>query len=105
MNLARPTRHSHSSDELLVLSLNSGDYLMVDWRERIEINPDVMTGKPVIKGTRLTVDHVIELLAEGWTVDQIIAEYPGVSPVDIAGCLAYASAVIKEEKVYPAHAV
>jgi len=34
---------------------------MVDWRERIEINPDVMTGKPVIKGTRLTVDHVIEL--------------------------------------------
>lgn len=77
---------------------------MVDWRERIEINPDVMTGKPIIRGTRLTVDLVIELLAEGWTVDQIIAEYPGVSSEDVAGCLAYASAVIKEEKVFPAHA-
>ncbi len=78
---------------------------MVNWRERIEINPDVMTGKPIIKGTRLSVDHVLELLAEGWTTDQIIDEYPGVSSDDIAGCLSYASAVIKEEKVYPARAV
>ena len=78
---------------------------MVDWRERIEINPEVMTGKPVIKGTRLTVDHVIELLAEGWTVDQIITEYPGVCSEDVAGCLAYASAVIKDEKVFPARAL
>jgi len=70
---------------------------MVDWRERIEINPDVMTGKPVIKGTRLTVDHVIELLAEGWTTAQITEEYPGISDEDISGCLSYASAVIKEE--------
>jgi len=78
---------------------------MVNWRERIEINPDVMTGKPIIRGTRLTVDHVIELLAEGWTTEQVVAEYPGVSPEDVAGCLAYASAVIKGEKVYPARAV
>jgi uncharacterized protein (DUF433 family) len=78
---------------------------MVNWRERIEINPDVMTGKPVIKGTRLTVDHVIELLAEGWTAAQITEEYPGITPKDISGCLSYASAVIKEEKVYPARAV
>jgi uncharacterized protein (DUF433 family) len=78
---------------------------MVDWRERIEINPDVMTGKPVIKGTRLTVDHVIELLAEGWTAAQITEEYPGITAEDISGCLSYASAVIKEEKVYPTRAV
>ena len=79
--------------------------LPVDWRERIEINPEVMTGKPVIKGTRLTVDHVIELLAEGWTAAQVTEEYPGITVEDISGCLAYASAVIKNEKVYPARAV
>ncbi len=78
---------------------------MVEWRERIVVNEDVMTGKPVIKGTRLTVDHVIELLAEGWTTDQIIEEYPGVTADDVSACLAYASELIKSEKVYPARAV
>lgn len=78
---------------------------MVEWRERIEVKPGVMTGKPVIKGTRLTVDHVIELLAEGWTVPMITGEYPGVTAEDVAACLAYASDVLKSEKVYPARAV
>ena len=78
---------------------------MVEWRERIEVNPEVMTGEPVIKGTRLTGDHVVELLAEGWTTSQIIEEYPGVSAEDISACLAYASELIKSEKVYPARAV
>ena len=78
---------------------------MVEWRERIEVNPEVMTGKPVIKGSRLTVDHVIELLAEGWTTEQITEEYPGITPEDVAACLAYASEVLKSEKVDPARAV
>ena len=70
---------------------------MTEWRERIEVNPEVMTGKPVIKGSRLTVDHVIDLLAEGWTADQISDEYPGITVEDVAACLAYASEVIKSE--------
>ncbi|MDB4305961.1 DUF433 domain-containing protein [bacterium] len=78
---------------------------MVKWRERIEVNPEVMTGKAVIKGSRLTVDHVIELLAEGWTTEQITEEYPGITAEDVAACLAYASEIIKSEKVYPARAV
>jgi uncharacterized protein (DUF433 family) len=78
---------------------------MVEWRDKIEVNPEVMTGKPVIKGSRLTVDHVIELLAEGWTVATITEEYPGVTDEDVAACLAYASEVLKSEKVYPARAV
>ena len=78
---------------------------MVEWRERIEVNQEVMTGKPVIKGSRLTVDHVIELLAEGWTTNQVSQEYPGITAEDVAACLAYASEVLKSEKVYPARAV
>jgi uncharacterized protein (DUF433 family) len=78
---------------------------MVEWRERIVVDPEVMTGKPIIKGTRLTVDHVIELLAEGWTTDQVIEEYPGVTTDDVGACLAYASELVKSEKVYPARVV
>jgi uncharacterized protein (DUF433 family) len=85
--------------------LNSGEPLVVEWRERIEVNQEVMTGKPVIKGSRLTVDHVIELLAEGWTTNQVSREYPGITAEDVAACLAYASEVLKSVKVYPARAV
>jgi uncharacterized protein (DUF433 family) len=78
---------------------------MVDWRKRIVADPEVMTGKPIIKGTRLTVDHVIELLAEGWTTDQVVEEYPGVTAADVGACLAYASELVRSEKVYPARSV
>ncbi len=78
---------------------------MVEWRERIVVDAEVMIGKPVIKGTRLTVDHVIGLLAEGWSTTQIIEEYPGVTADDVAACLSYASELIRSEKVYPARAV
>lgn len=78
---------------------------MVDWRDRIVVDPKIMTGKPVIKGTRLTVDHIIQLLAEGWSTSQIIEEYPGVTAEDVGACLAYASELIRSEKVYPARAV
>jgi uncharacterized protein (DUF433 family) len=64
-----------------------------------------MTGKPVIKGSRLTVDHVIELLAEGWTTNQVSQEYPGITAEDVAACLTYASEFLRYEKVYPARAV
>ena len=47
----------------------------MDWRERIEIDPKIMVGKPVIKGTRLTVEFIIELLANGWSHGQIIENY------------------------------
>ena len=59
--------------------------------ERIAINPNVMTGKPVIKGTRLTVEFILNLLAHGSTVDEIIAEYNGLTQVDIQACILFVS--------------
>ena len=73
----------------------------MDWRERIVLNPEVLAGKPIIRGTRLAVTFVIELLAQGWTERQILTNYPGVSPEDIRACLAYASEVLSAQKVYP----
>ena len=73
------------------------------WQERITINPNVLTGKPVIKDTRLAVEFIIELLANGWAEDEILQNYPGVTHEDILACLEYAGAMLKAEKVYPLH--
>jgi uncharacterized protein (DUF433 family) len=58
-------------------------------------------GKPVIKGTRLAAEFIVDLLAQGWTAADVLERYPGVSQEDILACRAYASAVLHAEKVYP----
>ena len=73
----------------------------MDWRERIEINPGIMVGKPVVRGTRLTVEFIIELLANGWSRGEIIENYPGITDTDIAACLEYAAEILRGERVYP----
>ena len=73
----------------------------MEWSNRITLDADILTGKPVIKGTRLAVEFIIELLAEGWSHDDIIQNYPGITPEDVQACLGYASAVLRAEKVYP----
>jgi uncharacterized protein (DUF433 family) len=75
----------------------------MNWEERITIDPNILVGKPVIKGTRLAVEFVIELLAQGWTEQQVLENYPGIVDEDIHACLAYASAALRDEKVYPLH--
>ena len=73
----------------------------MSWDERIELNPEILAGKPVIKGTRLAVEFVVDLMAQGWTEDEIIRNYPTLSSDDIRACLQYASAALQDEKVYP----
>ena len=71
------------------------------WEDRIVLDPDVLTGKPVVKGTRLAVDFLVGLLAEGWTEAQILAEYPGLTREDLLACLAYAQDRLSAERIYP----
>lgn len=73
----------------------------MSWEDRIVIDPEILAGKPVVKGTRLAVDFVIDLLAHGWTEMEILSNYPGLKQEDIRACLLYASTVLKAEKVYP----
>lgn len=56
---------------------------------RIIIDPKIMVGKPIIKGTRLTVQHILGLLAQGMAIAEIVQEYPGITQEDIFACLAY----------------
>jgi uncharacterized protein (DUF433 family) len=68
---------------------------------RIVLDPAILAGKPVIRGTRLSVDFVIGLMADGWSEADILRNYPGITHEDLAACLAYARDVLKSEKVYP----
>jgi uncharacterized protein (DUF433 family) len=74
---------------------------VVGWEERIELNPEILAGKPVVKGTRLAVEFIVDLLAQGWSEDAIVENYPGLAHEDIKACLQYASARLQAEKVYP----
>jgi uncharacterized protein (DUF433 family) len=67
---------------------------------RIILDPSVLTGKPVIKGTRISVDLVLELLASGWNEAAILKEYPGLEREDILACIRYAQEIVRDERVY-----
>ena len=69
--------------------------------ERITLNPKVMTGKPVIRGTRLTVEYVLNMLAHGGTITEILEEYPGVTPEDIQACLLFAAQSLESTVFMP----
>jgi len=76
--------------------------LTLGWQDRIIINPEILVGKPVIRGTRLAVEFIIDLMAQGWTEEDILKNYPGLTHEDLLACLAYASECLHSEKVYPA---
>ncbi|HIM16470.1 MAG TPA: DUF433 domain-containing protein [Dehalococcoidia bacterium] len=73
----------------------------MEWRERIAGDPKVLMGKPAIKGTRISVELIIDLLANGWSHEEILRNYPHVSAEDIAACLHYANDMVKDTKEYP----
>jgi uncharacterized protein (DUF433 family) len=70
------------------------------WQDRITIDPNVLVGKPIVKGTRISVEFVVDLLGRGWTTAEVLNDYDHLKPEDIQACLAYASDVLKSEKVY-----
>lgn len=69
--------------------------------ERIAFDPKIMVGKPVIKGTRLTVEYILDLLAHGSSASEILAEYEGLTPEDIRACLLFASQSLSSTAFMP----
>jgi uncharacterized protein (DUF433 family) len=69
--------------------------------ERITLNPKVMVGKPVIKGTRLTVEYILNLMAHGAAVSEILEEYEGLTEADIQACLLFATRAIENTAFMP----
>jgi uncharacterized protein (DUF433 family) len=71
---------------------------------RIALDPKVLAGKPVVRGTRLSVEFVIGLMAEGWSEADILSNYPGITHEDVIACLVYARDTLSSEKVFPSAA-
>lgn len=69
----------------------------MDWRDRIVSDPEILLGKPVVKGTRLSVELILGWLARGWTHQMLIESYPQLSQEDVLAALAYAAEMLREE--------
>ena len=72
----------------------------MDWQDRIVADPKVLVGKPIIKGTRIAVEFLLELFAESWTREQILENYPQLTAEDLQAALHYAADGVKRERVH-----
>jgi uncharacterized protein (DUF433 family) len=75
------------------------EVLMIDWKQFIERDPDVMLGKPVFTGTRITVEFVLERLAQGATPQELVDNYEGLKPEHIPAALAYAASAVSRDEL------
>ena len=71
----------------------------MNWQEYIAADPAVLVGKPVIKGTRLAVEFILELISEGWSEADMLRNYPGLTREQILACVAYAKDRLSEERL------
>lgn len=78
--------------------------VLATWLKRIELDPKILSGKPVIKGTRIPVYLVVELMASGMSEAEVLKEYPSLSREDVRAALKYASRVLRREEIIPLEA-
>ena len=74
----------------------------MDLIKRITIDPAILAGKPIIRGTRISVELILEQLGQGWSVDDILDGYPHLQREDVLACIQYAHKLVESEEVYPA---
>ncbi len=72
----------------------------VDWRSHVVIDPAVLGGKPTIKGTRLAIEFVLELMAGGWTDEEILRNYPKLTTASLRAALAYAAQTLRDDRFH-----
>ena len=87
--------------EMDIITLHGGEKIVI-YCERIEINPTIMLGKPVIKGTRIPVYVILNLLSEGYDMERVIEEYPDLEKKDILAALKFAAKTTQFEELTPA---
>jgi uncharacterized protein (DUF433 family) len=75
----------------------------MDWRERIVTNPDILVGKPSVKGTRLSVELILGWLAQGWTIEVLLENYPSLTRDDVLAALAFAAEMLHDERYIAIH--
>ncbi len=76
-------------------------YMKTNWRNQIHSDSDVLNGKPVIKGTRISVELILDLLSQGWTEIMILENYPTITKDSLRAVFSYLSECMKEELFFP----
>jgi uncharacterized protein (DUF433 family) len=77
---------------------NAKEGEIMDWKEHITVNPDILVGKPIIKGTRISVELLLDRFADGWSYDEILAAYPHISREQVQAAVAFAAELFKEDR-------
>jgi uncharacterized protein (DUF433 family) len=72
----------------------------MNWRNHIETNDNVLLGKPVVKGTRISIEHIIKLFASGWTEDQVLENYPRLSKESLQAVFAYIQDIMQDGLIF-----
>ena len=67
------------------------------WAKRIATNPDILAGKPIVAGTRISVELILDCMASGWSVDKVVEAYPHITPEDVSAALAFAADVMRRK--------
>ena len=70
---------------------------MTNWKDRIVVDPDILVGKPTVKGTRIAVELILDRLSDGWTMEDILSSYPTLTREDVLAALSFAAELFKEE--------
>jgi uncharacterized protein (DUF433 family) len=70
---------------------------MTEWKDRIVVDPEILIGKPIIKGTRISVDLIMDRLSDGWSLEDITTAYPRVTRDDVLAAIAFVTEVFREE--------
>lgn len=71
---------------------------MTEWRNRITVDPEVLVGKPIIRGTRISVELLLDRLGDGWSIEQILDAYPRLNRDDVLAAINFVSEVFREEQ-------
>jgi uncharacterized protein (DUF433 family) len=78
---------------------------MPDWKDRIAVDPDILVGKPVVRGTRISVELLMDRLGDGWTMEQILESYPRLTRDDVLAAIRFVTEVFREEEFVAIHKV
>jgi uncharacterized protein (DUF433 family) len=70
----------------------------MDWKEHITVNPDILVGKPIIKGTRISVELLLDRFADGWSYDEVLAAYPHITREQVQAAVSFAAELFKEDR-------
>ena len=73
----------------------------MDWKQYIHSDPDILLGKPVVKGTRLSVDFILRLFANGWTEQQVLENYPTLTPQALRAVFAFVAETLTDTAMFP----